>query len=206
MGFYMIKGFYFITDTDLSRAGNADDVIRAVEAGSTMIQYRNKTTDKIFMCREAFELKALCRGIPFIINDRIDVALEVDADGVHIGIDDMSYDEAREMLGKDKIIGVSVDDLEEAKQVSAKGADYLGVGPIFDTTTKRDAGKPTGVSLIRDIKSKCDIPVIAIGGITLDTAKEVIDAGADAICAISAVVASSNVKETILQFSYLFPN
>ncbi|MFH1854520.1 MAG: thiamine phosphate synthase [Candidatus Omnitrophota bacterium] len=201
----MIKGYYFITDAELSKRGNLSDVKNAIEAKVTIVQYRSKLDDTDHMLEEAKELKEICKGKAlFIINDRVGVALAIDADGVHLGQGDMPYETARELMGKDKIIGVTVHNLKEAILAEKKGADYLGVSPVFSTSTKKDAGEPCGADLIRKIKKHCKIPVTAIGGITLDSAKEVISAGADAICAISAVVTSEDVQKEIKKFQALF--
>ncbi len=201
----MIKGYYFITDAGLSKKGNLKDVESAIEAGVTIVQYRGKMKDIGSMLEEARALREICRGKAlFIVNDIVGVALSVDADGVHIGQGDMPYETARGLLGKDKIIGVTVHDLKEAILAEKKGADYLAVSPVFSTTTKKDAGPSCGIKLISEIKRNCKIPLTAIGGIDLESAKEVIDAGADAICAISAVVTKDDVKEDIGRFQKLF--
>jgi len=201
----MIKGYYFITDVDLSKNGNLSDIKNAVETGVKVIQYRNKLDNTEHMIEETRGLKKICRGkATFIINDIVDVALSVDADGVHVGQGDIPYETARKLLGKDKIIGVTVRDLKQAMAAEKNGADYLSVGPVFSTTTKKDAGKPCGVALIREIKKNCKIPVTAIGGIDLDNVREVVDAGADAVCAISAVVTKDDVKEEIEKFQKFF--
>ena len=199
-----MKGYYFITDTDLSKAGNKSDVEQAVAAGVRIVQYRNKTGETRELFEEARMLKDLCRNTTFIINDRIDIALAVEADGVHVGQDDMPYANARKLLGPDKIIGVTVHNLEEAIQAQDQGADYLGVSPIFATTTKADAGEPAGISLLKEIKEKCTVPLIAIGGVTLGNASEVVAAGADGLCAISAVVTAERVKDEVEKFQRLF--
>jgi thiamine-phosphate pyrophosphorylase len=200
------KGFYFITDRSLSRKGNVEDVKRALRAGVAAVQYRNKTTDLVAMVPEATEIKKLCdrASVPFIVNDSLEVALAADADGLHIGQGDIAYREAREGFGSEKIIGVSVGSVGEALQAQKMGADYLGVGPIFQTATKCDAGMPCGVKLIGEIKKVCHLPLIAIGGINLENASSVIAAGADGLCAISAVVDSNNVEEKIQKFNKLF--
>ena len=138
-----MKGYYFITDTGLSRAGNVKDVRRALTAGVGIVQYRAKETGTRTMLTEARELKSLCQGAIFLINDRVDVALAVDADGVHLGQEDMPYETARRLLGPDKIIGITVSTLAEARTAARQGADYLGVSPIFFTRTKPDAGTPS---------------------------------------------------------------
>lgn len=200
-----IKGYYFITDSELSKNGNLSDVRSAIEAGVAVVQYRSKFNDTDHMLEEACLLREICkeRAI-FIVNDRVGIAISVDADGVHLGHGDMPYETARELMGRNKIIGVTVHDLKEAIVAEKKGADYLGVSPVFSTATKKDAGMPCGVELIREIKKNCKIPIIAIGGIALDNAREVIEAGAGAICAISAVVTKDDVKGEIQKFQKLF--
>lgn len=200
----MINGYYFITDSSLSMAGNASDVKNAVAAGVKAVQYRNKNGTTKEMYDEALALKVLCKSILFLINNRLDIALAVGADGVHLGQDDMPYSEARRMLGKQKIIGITVHNIEEAKEAERMGADYLGISPVFSTSTKPDAGKPSGVELIRKIKKEISIPVVAIGGINLKNASEVVAAGSDGLCAISAVVASHDVASEIKKFQELF--
>jgi thiamine-phosphate pyrophosphorylase len=199
-----VKGYYFITDSNLSRAGNVSDVKQAEACGVRVVQYRNKNAETLEMYKEALRLREICRNAAFLINDRIDIALAVDADGVHLGQSDMPYKAAREMLGPDKIIGITVHNLAEALEAEVLGADYLGVSPIFSTKTKTDAGKPAGIVLIEEIREKVDIPLIAIGGINLANAPEVVSAGADGVCAISAVVAKENVSEAIRKFQELF--
>ncbi|HOW35260.1 MAG TPA: thiamine phosphate synthase [Candidatus Omnitrophota bacterium] len=200
----MIRGYYFITDERLSKNGVTNDVRSAVAAGVKIIQYRNKIADTATMLKEAFLLKKICRNSAFIVNDRIDIALAVNADGVHIGMEDMPYTAARKLLGKNKIIGVTVHTLTEAITAAKKGADYLGVSPIFATATKKNAGPPSGTALIKSIKKNCDISIVAIGGINLQNAPQVVEAGADALCAISAVVTKGNVKKEIRKFQELF--
>ncbi|MBI5573795.1 MAG: thiamine phosphate synthase [Elusimicrobia bacterium] len=204
----MISGYYFITDEKLSKAGNVSDVKSAVSAGVKIVQYRNKTGSTKEMYDEAVKLKKIChkKNVIFLINDRIDIAITSGAAGVHIGQDDMPYSVARKILGKNKIIGVTVHNLKEAKNAQKQGADYLGVSPIFLTETKQDAGRPAGISLIKKIKSHMGgtIPIIAIGGINLSNAPEVIAAGADGLCAISVTVTKNDVKKEIKKFQKLF--
>ena len=199
-----MKGYYFITDTGLSRGGNISDVKNALAAGVRLVQYRVKEVSTRTMLAEAAELKKLCQGAIFLVNDRVDVALAVDADGVHLGQEDLPYELARELLGPDKIIGITVGTLEEALTAAHQGADYLGVSPIFLTRTKADAGLPTGLSLLRDIRTAVSLPLAAIGGISLDNASDVIAAGADMICAISEVVTHADVCARVEEFQRLF--
>jgi thiamine-phosphate pyrophosphorylase len=200
-----MRGYYFITDADLSRAGNRSDVQEASAAGVAVIQYRCKEGTTKDLCREAEALKKLCGRSLFLINDRVDVAMAVDAHGVHLGQEDMPLSMARSLLGRPKIIGVTVHNLEEARQAVAGGADYLGVSPIFATSTKSDAGVPAGIRLVSEIRAEARIPLIAIGGITLANALEVIRAGADGLCAISATVTRKDVGVEIEKFQRLFP-
>jgi thiamine-phosphate pyrophosphorylase len=138
------------------------------------------------------------------VNDRIDIALAVGAGGVHIGGEDMPYREARRLLGKDRIIGVTVHNAEEAREAEAWGADYLGVSPVFATGTKADAGAPCGTGTLAAIRRSCRVPLVAIGGIDLSNADDVIAAGADMVCAISAVVTKPDVEAEIIKFQRKF--
>ena len=199
-----MKGYYFITDSGLSRAGNISDVKQADACSVCAVQYRNKNAETREMFDEALRLREICRNALFLINDRIDIALAVDADGVHLGQSDMPYRAARKMLGPEKIIGITVHNITEATEAQRLGADYLGVSPIFQTATKSDAGKPAGIALIEEIRAQVDIPLIAIGGINLTNAPEVVRAGADGLCAISAVVAKEDVSSEIKRFQELF--
>jgi thiamine-phosphate pyrophosphorylase len=199
-----VKGFYFITDAGLSRAGNLSDVQQAVAAGVMVVQYREKQAATGVMVEEARRLRQLCRGVTFLVNDRVDVALAAAADGVHLGQDDLPYAAARRLLGKKRIIGLTVGSLAEALEAQSLGADYLGVSPIFATLTKHDAGPPAGLALLNEIRKRVTLPLVAIGGITAANAPEVIRAGADLVCAISAVVTTPDVKAEIEKFQALF--
>jgi thiamine-phosphate pyrophosphorylase len=200
----MLKGYYFITGVELSRKGDISDVKSALACGVKIVQYRNKDATTKELYEEALELRSICKAAVFLINDRVDIALAVHADGVHLGNDDLSYAVARKWLGKNKIIGLTVHSVKAAKTAQGQGADYIGVSPIFVTHTKKDAGKPAGVNLIRAIKKEVSIPIVAIGGINLSNAAQVIAAGADCICAISSVVAKPDVQKEIQKFRELF--
>lgn len=200
----IIRGFYFITDASLSRSGVLADVKSALSAGVKIIQYRGKNTSGRLMYVQALAIRRLCKKAVFIVNDRVDIALAVSADGVHLGQDDLPIEAARRILGPQKIVGFTAHNLQEALSANRKGADYIGVAPVFATKTKLDAGRPCGVDLIRKVKKALSIPVVAIGGINLANAPLVIEAGADALCAIGATVASKNVKKEIERFQILF--
>ncbi|MDP2922474.1 MAG: thiamine phosphate synthase [Candidatus Omnitrophota bacterium] len=197
-------GYYFITDANLSRKGNISDVKTAIAAGVKFIQYRNKETNTKLLYEEALKLRKICKNAKFIINDRVDIALAVGADGVHLGREDLPYKIARKLLGKKRIIGLTVHNLKDALDAQKIGANYLGVSPIFSTATKKDAGLPCGIEFVKKIKKQIHIPIVAIGGINLSNVRQVINAGADAICAISAVVTAPNVRGKIEEFQKLF--
>jgi len=197
-----MRGYYFITDGALSLGGIEHDAAEAVRAGVGCLQYRSKDASTRTMLEQAGRLKAICSGTGtrLIINDRLDIALAVGADGVHLGQDDMPYAVARGMLGPGRIIGITVHTLAEAVAAERLGADYLGVSPIFATATKADAGRPCGLAGLRSIRRECRIPLVAIGGIDLSSVRAVVDAGADMISAISAVVTRPDVAATIGKF------
>jgi thiamine-phosphate pyrophosphorylase len=193
--------FYLVTDSGLSKKGTLSDVREAVESGCKIVQYREKDKSTKEMVAEASKIKKICSSRTiFLVNDRIDVALAVDADGIHIGQDDMPIETARKLLGEDKIIGLSVHDRGEAILAEKAGADYVGLGPIFDTATKKDAGDGIGSLKIREVKGAIKIPVVAIGGINKENSESVLQNGADSLVAISAVVCSDNVKRETKYF------
>lgn len=199
-----IKGYYFITDSGLSRSGNIEDVKAAVRSGVKVVQYRNKHASSRQMFVEALQLRDICKDIVFIVNDRVDIALAVGADGVHLGQDDLPCPSARRLLGKSRLIGVTVRTIQEAEKALADGADYIAAAPVFATSTKTDAGKPVGTGFVRELKKVYKVPVAAIGGITLENAKSVVGAGADSICAISCVVTKEDAAAEIRKFQKLF--
>jgi len=174
------------------------DVARdAIAGGATVIQLREKDRCTRDILRIAVEIRKLtCQsGTLFIINDRIDIALAIDADGVHLGQEDMPLPYARKILGKEKIIGVSVGGIEEAVRAEREGADYLGVGSIFLTPSKSDAGQPVGLDTLSEVRSLVKTPIVAIGGITLNNIEEVLKAGADGVAVISAVACAADVRK-----------
>ncbi len=190
--------FYMVTDSGLSRKGNLNDVEQSIKAGCKIIQYREKNKSTREMIREALSIKAMCKDRAiFIVNDRVDVALAVDADGVHIGQDDMPFETARSLLGKEKIIGLTVHNVEEAVHAENIGADNIGLSPIFATSTKKDAGNACGINMVENVRKNVLLPIVAIGGINRENVEDVIKAGADAAVAISAVISVEDVyKET----------
>lgn len=188
---------YVITDAKLSRGRPHVEVIRAaIRGGATIVQYREKEGTTRQLLQEAQALRELTRaaGIPFIVNDRVDIALAVDADGVHVGQDDLPARIARRLMGPGKIIGVSASNLQEALEAEAEGADYIGAGPVFATPTKPDAAPPIGLEGLAEICRRVSIPVVAIGGIHEGNAGSVIEAGAAGVAVVSAIVAAPDVE------------
>ena len=201
-----ISGIYALTDPKLNPSRtNAEVVTAAIKGGARVIQLRDKFLTDNELRAEAGRVQAICEGLAlFIVNDRVDIAQMCDADGVHLGPDDMHPCEAREQLGWDKIIGCSVSTLDEAEAV-APYASYLAVGAIFGSSTKDDAGAAVGVERIREIKSAFPgIPVVAIGGINLSNIASVAAAAADAAAVVSAIVCAddpeSATRELLAEF------
>ena len=186
-------GLYLVTDRVLSGGRRLEQIVRqSVASGVTVVQLREKDAGAREFLNQAFSLRQMTTvlAIPFIINDRVDIALACRADGVHLGQEDMPCALARRIAGEDMIIGVSVSTVEEALKAEADGADYLGIGPLFATTTKADASAATGLGVLRTIREAVRIPLVGIGGITSGNAGDVIRAGADGVAVVSAIIAS----------------
>ncbi|MBP6021350.1 MAG: thiamine phosphate synthase [Candidatus Methanomethylophilaceae archaeon] len=186
---------YVVTDRRMSHGTSEAEVARlAYAGGADVVQLRMKTEDGREMLEQARMVKELADEYAryFIVNDRVDVAILSDADGVHLGQSDLPVHEARKLLGDDKIIGVSVQTIGEAITAMNDGADYLGVGSIFPSPTKPDSA-PLGLDAIFQIKSAVDLPIVAIGGIDRGNIKEVIRAGADAAAVVRAAVAQRDI-------------
>ena len=186
---YAVTDRYWLNGKEL-----AEDVEKAILGGATMIQLREKDLDFDSFVKEALKIKEVCKkyDIPFIINDSLEVFLAVDADGIHVGQNDMRADLVREKIGKNKILGVSAETVEEAILAEKMGADYLGVGTIFNTSTKLDAITVSKETLT-NICFAVDIPVVAIGGITKDNIKELKDTFIDGISIVSAIFAEKDI-------------
>ena len=171
-------------------------VEKTLEGGTTFVQLREKELDEAHFLEEAKKIKELCDRyhVPFVINDNVDIALEIDADGVHVGQSDMEAGDVRKKIGNDKIIGVSAQTVEQAIKARERGADYLGVGAVFPTGSKDDA-EDVSYDTLKAICQAVDIPVIAIGGITKDNVKELSGSGICGIAVISAIFAQKNIEE-----------
>jgi len=189
---------YVITDRRLSRGRSHLEVARAaIAGGATVVQLRDKEASTRGLIEAGLALRKLTRerGIAFIVNDRVDVALAVEADGVHVGQDDMPAKLARRLVGPGKIIGVSASSVEEALRAETDGADYVSASPVFTPPPKPAAPPPPGWEGLRAIAKAVHVPVIAIGGINESNVEEVIRAGADGVAVISAVVDAPNIAE-----------
>ena len=194
-----ILRFYFITDDGVPDFPPAEQVRIAIQGGATLIQYRNKSfsPDRPEDLQEVVLIRELCRnaGIPLIINDNIPLAIQVMADGVHLGQEDASPAEARKILGKDAIVGATVSNLEELARTDLAPCDYMGTGPVFPTRTKANAKAVKGLAGFRKIAEIAPVPVVAIGGITAETAQSCFEHGASGIAVISYISRAENPAE-----------
>ncbi len=187
---------YAVTDRKPSAEKTLyDQVKEAILGGVTMVQLREKNLDEEELVREAVEMRKLCHsfGVPLIINDNVDAAIKSGADGVHVGIEDMPVSEIRKRVGRDFIIGATAKTVEQAKSAEISGADYLGVGAVFPSPTKRNAVRITNEQL-REIASSVRIPIVAIGGINSENALEIRNSGASGIAVVSALFSAEDIK------------
>ncbi|WP_297826318.1 thiamine phosphate synthase [uncultured Methanobrevibacter sp.] len=196
---------YLVTD-------NSDDVEKflntieeAIKGGVSVVQIREKTADTLEFYNLALQVKEITTkyNVPLIINDRVDVALAIDADGVHVGQSDMPCDITRKLIGEDKILGVSAATIEEAKKAERDGADYIGTGAVFPTKTKDDAPSITKEDL-KEITESINIPTVAIGGITLENASQLKDTGIAGLSVVSAIMSSDNPKKSSEELLNIF--
>jgi len=189
-----MQGLYLVTDRDLSLGRPLEEVVlQAVKGGVSIVQLREKRASTRFFVEQAERLKRLLTpyGVPLIINDRVDVALAVEADGVHIGQEDMPYPIARRLLGKRAIIGLSVETVEQVLEAEGYDVDYLGVSPIFETPTKTDTRGSWGLEGLAQVRKLSRHRLVAIGGLNAANAESVIRAGADSIAVVSAICSAT---------------
>jgi len=201
-----ISGLYAITPDELDTKLLVAKVVSALQGGVRIVQYRNKAAGKTLLVRQATALLAACRayGAALIINDHLDLCAQIDADGLHIGSADCMPGPARRLLGPDKIIGVSCyNQLTLAKQAVADGADYVAFGACFSSDTKPDAVNAP-LALFKQAKQTLDVSVVGIGGISLDNAQQVKEAGADAIAVISTLFDVQEIKAVAEQFNSIY--
>jgi len=189
-------GLYVVTDEQLSRGLTHSQIARlALEGGADVIQLRDKYMGGRELMEHARNIRNLTKaaGKLFIVNDRLDIALASAADGVHLGQEDMALEDARKLAPVSFIIGVTVHNVSQARLAESGGADYVGLSPIFCTGSKSDAGAACGIEMLKKVRNAVSIPVVAIGGIGPSNAREVLEAGADGLAVISAVVDQDDV-------------
>jgi thiamine-phosphate pyrophosphorylase len=189
---------YLVTDRGLSNGRSLEFIVKeAIKGGVTIVQLREKDLSSRNFYNVAKSLMAMLKpfNVPLIINDRLDIALAVNADGLHIGQSDLPYAIARKLLGKDKIIGLSVETIEQAHKANKLDVDYIGLSPVFSTNTKLDINTPLGLSGIKEIANFTKHKTVAIGGINSSNAANVLTSGADGIAVVSAIVSHNNPRE-----------
>lgn len=193
---------YLVTDRDLSLGRSLEELVsEAVAGGVTMVQLREKdaaTGEFIELAGRLMKILAPL-GIPLIINDRVDVALAVDADGVHIGQSDMPYETARRLLGPDKIIGLSVENMDDLIKANSLDVDYVGISPVYGTPTKTDTAEPFGLEGLRKAVNMSKHPTVAIGRMNAGTIADVMAAGTDGVAVVSAICSAENIREAAAQ-------
>ncbi len=193
-----IGKLHILTDTVLqSRFSHMEITRLAIAGGADTIQYRQKSGSTREMIEIARNMKRLCSeaGVTFIVNDRLDVAIAAEADGVHLGQDDFPIPMARELLGEGRIIGGSAATLDEARKCLSEGADYVGFGPVYPTSSKDDAGPVSGIDILKQVVEIIPLPIIAIGGVGAENIPDVMRAGARGIAVISAVCCQDDPEE-----------
>ena len=191
-----------ITDEKLSGLRHREVAEQSLQGGTPMIQLRDKGGDLRYLYQEASAIRELCRrqGAVFIVNDRVDLAVGVEADGVHLGQEDLPPHLARPLLTRGMLLGISTHSVEEAQEAEAAGADYIGFGPVFATGTKPQPRSVVGLDGVRTARAAVRVPILAIGGITPERAPEVIAAGADGVAVISAIVGSRDIAAACRHF------
>ena len=202
-GISVLAGLYVILDPSVCPNRSLVDVLKAsATAGAKIFQYRNKTASMKAAYAEALPLRKAAHeiGVLFIVNDRCDLALAVDADGVHLGQGDLPLNLARKVMGPDKLIGISTHSREQVVAATAGRPNYLGFGPIFTPGSKSDHDPVVGLQGLRAIRPLTALPIFAIGGITADRADEVIRAGADGVAVISAILKAPDISQTVTDF------
>jgi thiamine-phosphate pyrophosphorylase len=181
---------YLVTDRELSLNRPLNEVVdKAANGGVTMVQLREKKASTREFISEALKIKPILKnlGIPLIINDRVDVALAIDADGVHLGQSDMHWTIARRLLGPDKLIGLSIEEINQLKEANKADIDYIGISPVFTTSTKTELEHGLGLKGTAEIAKKSKHPSVAIGGINTDNARDIMATGTNGISVVSAI-------------------
>jgi thiamine-phosphate pyrophosphorylase len=198
----VLPRLYVILDAALISIPEKDCARNLVDAGVRLMQYRNKRASARQLFETSRDLAEFLKpaGVRFVVNDRADVAALADADGVHVGQDDLGVEEAREVVGAGKWVGASTHNAEQLQVAAATSADYLAVGPVFATGSKENPDPVVGVELVRRARALTDKPIVGIGGITLESAAEVLDAGADSVAVISDILCAENPGHRARQY------
>jgi thiamine-phosphate pyrophosphorylase len=193
---------YPITDTRLSGLSHAEQVERFAAGGATLIQLRDKSASPRQFYEAAVEALRLARslGVRIIINDRVDIAIAVDADGVHLGQDDLPPAIARTLLGENRLIGYSTHDLKQAMAADSMPVDYVAIGPLFQTSTKENPDPVVGLEALTQIKAQIARPLVAIGGITCQNGAAALQAGADSLAVISDLFSTGDITTRVRQY------
>jgi len=201
MSFHLPR-LYPITDTLISRLSHAEQVERFAAGGATLVQLREKRASPREFYEAASQAMNLARmlGVRIVINDRVDIAIAVKADGVHLGQNDLPPDRARLLLGEDRIVGYSTHTLEQALAATSAPVDYIAIGPVFQTRTKDRPDEVVGLETVSAVKRQVTKPLVAIGGITLESAPLVLAAGADSVAVISDLFSSGDIEERTRRF------
>ena len=205
---HSLSGLYIILDPSVCPARPLVEVLTAAtEAGASLFQYRNKTASMKEAYMEALALRhaAAKAGVLFIVNDRCDLALAVEADGVHLGQGDLPLDLARKVMGPDKLIGISTHNSDQVREATAGKPDYLGFGPIFKPGSKQDHDPVVGLEGLRAMRRLTSLPVFAIGGIQIDQAGEVMRAGSNGVAVISAILKAPDISHAVKAFLAQMP-
>jgi thiamine-phosphate pyrophosphorylase len=194
---FNLPRIYPITDTTISGLSHSEQIERLAAGGATLIQLREKRASPREFYRMALDAMIIARkvGVQIIVNDRVDIAMAVNADGVHLGQDDLPPDRARVLMGENRIIGFSTHSLEQALAAESAPINYLAIGPIFNTASKEKPDPVVGINALSRIKAQITKPLVAIGGITLDTVSQVISGGADSVAIISDLLKANDITE-----------
>ncbi len=198
----VLPRLYVILDAALLTVPETECAQELAAAGVRLLQYRNKRASALELFESSKRLSSLLipQGVTFVVNDRADVASAAEASGVHVGQEDLGAEAARSVVGTGKLLGVSTHNLDQFKEAAATSADYLAVGPVFSTSTKANPDPVIGIEFIRRVRPLTDKPIVAIGGITLDRASEVIQAGADSVAVIRDVLLAPDPGQRVRQF------
>ena len=198
----VLPRLYVILDAGLLTTSHLAFTEEMAKAGVRLLQYRNKQAASAAPLRDARELAEVCaaRGMTFLVNDRADVAVLAGADGVHVGQDDLPIEHARKVVGAEKWVGVSTHNVEQFRRAADSSADYIAFGPIFSTTSKDNPDAVVGTEMLRQVRLITTKPIVAIGGITLERAREVVDAGADSVAVISGIMKAENPRARARQY------